>query len=1022
MLRILLTSILLCLPLTAQTNANKGSIGGFVSNSGGSPVAQARVEAVSQATGLNRDVFTNSSGVYEFDGLEPGAYDIRVESDGFGMWIRRIDLMVGGKLRVNVGLAMSANAEKVDVSSSSLSVAESVPTDLMTEDAIRNLPINGRRFQDFATLSPLVQALSETRGQFSFAGQRGIYSNVMLDGVDYNNPFWGGILSGERSNYAFTIPQSAIQEFQVVGMAPSVEYGHTTGGILNATTRSGANAYHGDGFYQIRDQSMGVADPLGRKSLDRQQQLGGASGGPIRRDRLFFFLAAEQQFANFPRSVKYPALDAFAGKVTPDIAPAYNFLRSLERPFNQTNDVTAFTGRGDYQTRRGDRITLRSHYSRNQALNAAGIGTSVLPNINQAFDSNGAIHQSTHSAGGQWTTIFSGSMVNDLRVNYNREELGLKPNAIGPSVDLGVIGSFGTASTLPSVTCDFRFQAADGFTRSKGRHSLSFGFDYSYVGVEQTAGSNQFGSFSIAADPLRTLQILSGVQGNRFDDPSVIYSRQVGGLHFSGNVHQIAFYGQDSWRATPSFTLTLGLRWEGQLNPQPVTDNAFLVLSVRDTRFPLGGLDPTRIRNNFDQWSPRLSFAWDPMGRQSTVIRFRTGLFYGQTPLAYLAAPLTNVSMAPSDLSLQIAPSSAGTVYQQFLAGGFDLNKSSLNSLPIFTVPDVWVQAAGKPDPFAHANVTTTTGKNFRNPRTAQVGFSIEQRLRTGIVVSYEFGFVSAVHLERNVDFNIPLPFVRPGDLSLRPFFGLRSGTPRPNPDLGYVLARDASAHSRYTSNAFRLDYRRGRFQLGAHYTLSFNKSDDDNERQLTTFAYQNPFDFGREYNWSSIDARHRADGFATWQAPHGFDLSTLFHFHSGLPIDASTGGDTSELLTGNLGNRPMVLPGVVMLRNAFRNQSFRTIDLRIAKGIVHTERIRMQVYGDLFNALNFDNVALVPSNLYPDNPAFVYGLGVLPNGQLATVDPRFMKLRLAGGCYDPATTAQVGTPLQAQLGLRVQF
>jgi carboxypeptidase family protein len=1014
--------LFLCGIVTAQTNGNVGSIGGFVSDSKGAALAHAAVRVANGSTAFERRTLTNDSGMYEFDALPPGSYSVRVEDAGFSVSVQQIALTLGGTVRVNLGLSIAGNAQTVELSGAATSVAESIPTDVLMQDQIRELPIDGRRFQDFATLSSTVQALPETLGQLSFAGQRGIYSNIMLDGTDYNEPFLGGIRGGDRSDYAFTIPQTAIQEFQAVREAPSVEYGRTTGGILNATTRSGSNAFHGESFYQIRDQALGADDPLGRQVLERQQQFGGGLGGPIQKDRLFFFAAAEQQFANFPRSVSYPALNAFAGQVTPDIAPAYNYLRSLEGPFNQTNNATAVFGRADYQTRRGDRVSLRYDYSRDTAGNAVAPGVPELPQLNQSLSSNGTAREVTNGGGGQWTSVFSG-MVNDLHVQYGREDSALVPNAIAPYVDLGVIGSFGTAPNLPTSYSDYRFQAADGLSFIRGRHSISLGFDYSYLGVQQHAGDSQFGSFTITADPLQALQILSGAAGtNRFDNSAVTYSRQVGSLQFNGNVHQAALYAQDSWRVTSTFTLAAGLRWEGQFNPQPVADNPFLVSNVQGFAFPLGRLDPTVIRNQLAQWSPRASFAWDPTGGQHTIIRGKAGIFYAQTPLVYLAGPLTDVSMAPSNLTLQIAPNSAGTVYQQFLAGGFDFNHYSLNNLPIFTVPDVWVQVAGKPNPFAQANVITTSGNNFRNPSSAQVGLSAEHRLTSGLHVFYEFDHLVTSHLERNIDWNVPVPFVQPGDQSLRPFFGLRSGTPRPNPNLGWVLVRDSGAHANYTGHTFRVEYRVRQLLLGAHYTLSFNKSNDDNERQLTGITYQNPYDFSREYNWSSIDARHQAAGYAVWQGPRGIMLSSLFHFRSGLPIDASTGGDTSQLLSGNIGNRPIVLPGLPMLRNAFRNQGYRDVDLRIVKSIVRRETLRVELTGDLFNAFNFNNVAFISSTVYPDNPAFIYGLGVLSNGQPAPVNPGFLKLRTATGAYDPQTTAQQGIPLQAQLGLRLSF
>lgn len=1010
--------------LSAQVNANKASVAGVISDSSGAAIAEALVVAHNQATGLEREIRTNEAGVYQLDSLEPGTYELRAETSGFAASLRKVDLNVGATVRVNFTIRFQANAEVVDLSTSALPVTESSNTDLQTRESIRDLPINGRRFQDFATLAPTVQALPETRGQLSFAGQRAVYSNVMVDGTDYNQPFLGGIRGGERSTQAFTIPQSAIQEFQAIPSGYGPEYGRSINGILNAVTRSGGNSLHGDVFYHIRDQSLGATDPLGLESLERQHQFGGGVGGPILRDKLFFFGAAEQQLARFPRQVRFPALDVVSGNVTSDIRPAYDLFRSFERDFNQTNNATAVFGRGDYQISDGNHLALRYVDSRNKASNATSLGTSLERTSNQAYSTNGDDSVRTHTLGGQWTSILPNLMVNDTRVQYSRETAGRTPNAIGPYVEAGAIGSFGTQVTQPSTRADYRVQAADGLSFLKDRHSIAVGADYSYVSVSQQAGENQFGSFLISnGDVRQTLRILSGAPGqNRFDDPSAIYRRQVGDLAFSAASQSIALFAQDTWRVKPSFTLTYGLRWEGQINPTPQTDNEFLMQNVRDFNFPIGRVDPSKLRSPMNQWGPRLSFAWDVLGKQHTVIRGQAGVYYAQTPLVWLAAPLDSLSSAPSDLSLQIAPAGQNTIYRQFAAAGFDFNQYSLDRLPIFTVPEVWMNVAGKPNPFAQANVTTTSGGNFRNPRSEHLGLSVQHQMARGLLVEFQWRNIRSVHLERDVAINVPTPIVRPGDLSERPFFGLRSGTLRPNPNLGWILMRDSSARANYSGYTFRTQYRAGRFSWAGHYTLSYNKSDDDNERDLIALYYQNPFDFSREYNWSSLDARHQAAGQMIWYAPLGFEAAGLFRFRSGLPVDATTDGDVSEMLVGNRGNRPMERPGLPMLRNAFRNRAYRTIDLRVAKNILTKETARLQIYADLFNVFNFDNVAFISASLLPNNPAFIYGLGINPDGRIAPVDPRFLRLNAASGEYDPQTTAQQGTPFQAQLGVRFIF
>ena len=888
----------------------------------GAAIRDTKVTVLNGGTGLLRAGLTNEAGQYWFGALDPGTYELTVEASGFGRaTVKEVVVNVGAAVQVNLTLAAEAFINHVDLPVPSSSVVESYPSQVITQVAIRDLPIDGRRFQDFAELTPTAYAGIETRGQLSFVGQRGINSNVMIDGTDYNEPFIGGIRGGERSIVAFTVPQSAIQEFQTVTAGYSAEYGRSTGGILNAITRSGSNALHGEAFYQIRHKEHAQENPLNQQSLETQHQFGAAVGGPVRKDRLFFFGAAEQQFAAFPRLVRFSALDSVAGSVTPDIAPAYNYFRSLETPFRQTNDVTAVLGRLDYQLSDGSRLTGRYNYSYNYAKNVVSLGTNLNPQTNSALSNNGTEKDKTHTAVAQWTSVMGPLLLNELRAQYSGEEFPRTANSESPNVDAGVIGNFGTRSFLPATTSDYRAQLADALTLLRGNHTFKLGLDYSYIGVSQKFGSNQFGTFVVSGSDVRsTLQILSrsgGPEGNRFDHPNVLYRRQVGNLELETHAHQLAFFMEDNWRVQRDFTINYGVRWEGQFNPKPAADNEFLLANVRDFNFPLGRVDPTFIRDQLNQWAPRLGVAWN-LGGNHTVIRAQSGLFYAQTPLVLYAAPLDNFRLPGGDLTLQISPIGSNTVYQQFLAGGFDLNKTAIDRLPIYSVADIWMQVAGRPNPFANATVSTTSGNRFRNPRAFQVSFVLEHQLRNGLVLDYQYNHVNTVHLQRNVDYNLPLPYVRPGDLSFRPFFGLSSGQLRPNPNLSWVHVRDSSARSNFGGHTFRAQQRMKALQFAAHYTLSFNKSDDDGDRIVNSTYHQNPFDFSRDYNWSTLDARHQISGYAMYQAPWGIELSTLFRYRSGLPIDASTGEDTSELQVGNLTNRPLERPGVFFLAQRF--------------------------------------------------------------------------------------------------------
>jgi hypothetical protein len=236
---------------------------------------------------------------------------------------------------------------------------------------------------------------------------------------------------------------------------------------------------------------------------------------------------------------------------------------------------------------------------------------------------------------------------------------------------------------------------------------------------------------------------------------------------------------------------------------------------------------------------------------------------------------------------------------------------------------------------------------------------------------------------------------------------------------VGSITVKNSNARSDFYGNTFRMQYRRHKWQFAASYTLSYNKSDDDNERTSGGTLYLNPFDLSREFNWSNLDARHQFGGYTVYQAPLGIELTGLFRWRSGLPFDPTTGADTSEFLGGSAGNRPMEAPGVPMLRNSFRNRDFKTVDARFLKNFRVTENSKLQFSCEMFNVFSWANMAF-------SSNAFIYGLGLQTNGQAAPIDSRFMRLRVASGPsagqYDASTTAQQGTPFQAQMGLRFIF
>ncbi len=1008
--------------LWGQADANKGQISGTVQDPKGALVPNAKVTVRNVGTGLVRSLTTNEQGQYRAVLLDPGAYEISAESAGFAVSkLEGIRLNVGSSLTIDIPLQIQATSTVVEVSSNMMNTGLPAPTKVIDTDAIANLPINGRRFQDFATLTPTVQ-VDPQRGQISFAGQKAIYSNIMLDGADYNQPFFGGIRGGERSNFSPTVPQGAVQEFQVVTTGYSAEYGRSTGGIMNTITKSGTNDFHGDAFYQLRHKEMSRQNPVLKiQPTETLQQFGGSIGGPLSRDRTFLFGAIERQQAKVPRTVLFTRLLNLAP--TADTQEAYNFYKSQEGPYKQTNDATAFTVRGDHQTTAGHRLTLRYNFSDNTAENGVGTGGSLNPISNAALSNEGTEKGRTHTGTAQYTHLISPNLLNDLRLTGTYEIRPRLSNSSLPRVQT-VIGFFGATTFLPTVQDDTRWQITDGISLTRGTHTMKIGVDYSRITTFQSFGFNQFGSFALSGsleNPHLELLSRGGTTPNRFDSSTVTYFRQAGNLLAEYGVHQFALYAQDSWRASNRLTLDFGVRYEGQWNPEPEANNTSLVNTVKSGAYPLGlAVDPTRIPDSPFQMMPRFGFAWTPVsGSHRTVVRGHTGIFYAATPLLVVAGPTNNFRIPPGDLSISLTPALGGgqTVYRQLLNAGVDLNSASLGSLPVIPL-DVVQRAAQLAaggtarDPFTGVNALVM-GTDYKNPRSFQAGLGFDSEIFRNFIAGVQLNYVNSVHLLRNRDYNLPAPILRATDRSNRPFFGLRSTGRRPVTTLGDVLVRESSARSMYRGMTFSGNYRMSKVQFGFTYTLSDTYSEEDAERDATGTRMDNSFDLKPEYGYSQLHQRQQFSTYGVVNLPFGVDVSGTFRARSGFVMDAGTGADTNEDLKSN--DRTYRAPGVPFQRNSFRNRPTKIMDMRVLKNFGLGERRKIQLSFEFFNLFDIDNV------IYSGVNAFRYGVGVDANGNTVAPDPVFQRLRLANGSYD-ATNTQFGSPLQVQAGLRFFF
>jgi hypothetical protein len=1046
----------------AQSQASTGQISGAVTDQQGAAV-RASVRVRNVETGLEQAAETDGDGLYKFVLLPPGVYTITASAANFqDSMSEGNQVVVGRTIDVPLVLGVSGVAEQVTVTAGEVEVqtTRSEPDAVIDETAIDNLPINGRRFQDFATLTPTAQVEGQ-RQQISLAGQRGINANINIDGSDYNQPFFGGIRGGERSNFAPTVPQESVREFQVVASGYSAEFGRSTGGIINVVTKTGTNDLHGSGFYLLRHKELAASNEFydtqaeGNPEIDTddrvfqfaptRQQWGASVGGPIKTDRLFFFGAYEQQRLRTPRSTLFPALNSIIPSSTislADIDEAAGFFRSLEGPGEATNDAVLFTGRVDWNLSDRLRLNGRYNFSDNEAVNGVSTGDGIVaPTINRPLSNDGTEKDRTHTVTVQAASFLTPTIVNELRTQFSYEQRPRLSNSALPLVPT-TVGSFGSVNFLPTTQDDKKFQIADNLTWSRGDHTAKFGVDYNYVTAFQEFGFNQFGAFTFTtSDPLTQLELLSvgGPTADRFDSTAVRLNVQIGNLLADLQSQELALFAQDSWRIRPNFTLNAGLRWEGQFNSTPEATNADLVDQILEFgEFPIGvSVDPRQIPDSTDQWAPRLGFAWDPFNDSKTVVRGYGGIYYARSPLLIFASPINNFRETPGDVSVTLPfPVASGqprTVYDQLLLAGIDLNAAPLGNLPIITAADIArvAEALGfEPNPFLGANVTLV-GSDFRNPKSAQFGIGFEREVAEGLTAGVDFTYVNTVNLERNRDVNLPAPAVLTSASNPQDQLALEAGVPvffgdgraRAIPTLRQITIRESSAHSRYQALTLRTKFDRSWGQFNAFYTLSKNLSDDDNERSSGGFIFVDAFDAGSEYSYSELDRRHQFVANPVVFLPWAFTVSSAIRLQSGVPVNVGLGTDLNRDQTNN--DRPYASPGVMFARNSERNRPQYNVDLRVDKAFRFGETQRLVFSSEFFNLFNFQNIQYAGLQRQFCEPGVALTADCVYRG--VATNPNFLEIREQNPespNFGRLITSNSATPqtFQAQFGLRYEF
>jgi hypothetical protein len=973
----------------AQSAAATGQIVGLVQDPSSASVGEATVTIRNTNTNFTRITTTDGEGRYAISELPLGPYQVTVKANGFAESTGETYVTLGSSVSSNFHITVAPttqSAEVVTADAPGIEPTRTATKSILTDLQIHELPSNGRRLQNFVIDTPQALIEPECRG-FSISGQKGIYSNISIDGGDYDSTWGCGIRARSESAPAFSL--GAIEEVQVVRNTFSAEFGRSTGGIIQLSTKSGTNRFHGDAFELARDGALSALDAFGHQSINADHQFGGSLGGPIIKDRTFFFVAPEFQIASKPITVVY-TLDNSAGAAA---------LLQAAPPtgFTAISDSQSVISRIDHQFTSNNQFFGRFDFARTLQTNNPG-ATNLSTGLGIASTSSAAASNqvtqpdSDYTILGQLSTTLSTTHLNELRFQFSREVRPRINLGTGPQVTITNVATYGPPpagswGNEGFASTDNRYQLVENFSIVSGAHTAKFGVDYQRIDGQAQYNQNAGGTY--------TFTNLSNYL-NRI--PSQ-YTQFTGSGSINLTIHEIAAYAQDEWRILPGVTITPGLRYEAQLNP-----NYFSATSFQN-RYP----GATSIPDDTTMFAPRLGVAWDIGNAGKTVLRAGGGLYYAPTYMSMFAQSILfnggNPDRAYSVSITNATNNQVNPISTAFQQVGVNLATAPLNNLPVFTPSEfATLQANG-----TGLNSVSYISPNFRNPYALQWQVSGEHEIARGITVSENFTYVNTNDIARERDTNLPAPTPSPNIPGLNLYTGAR-----PNAAFGVATITESADHSLYRGFTTTLNVRRSHFTWDLYYTRSWNFTSEDSERGFTSIRYADVSNLQSEYAYSNIDEPNQFWTNGVYNFPLGFEAGFSMRFTSGRPLNAVAGKDVNG--DGQNTDRP-IINGVLMQRNAFRNYGFKDIDLRAQKNFVlPNERGTIALSVEFFNLTNFANVQLA-------GPQLTYGLGdqIIGNTLVhAGPLPAFDQLKNAQGQYIQTNSA--GDPFQAQLGLRYSF
>jgi hypothetical protein len=987
----------------AQSQITTGVIDGMATDATGAALPGVTIEARNVDTNFTRTAVSAADGRFALLQLPPGRYKVTFTLSGFATLSQEnLELTVGQTVTLAAAMKVSGVSETVTVTLPAVEVTRTASASTLNQVAVESTPILGRKFEDLLTLTPGVSVVQGPDGdEITFAGQRGIFNNVSLDGGDYNNGFFGEQAGGQRA--AIDITLEAVREFQVIATGAPAEFGRTAGGVVNVITKSGTNQTHGSLFHFQRIEGL-TGELSDGSSLDNfhREQFGGTIGGPIKKDKTFFFLALEGITGDFER----PNLSRQLGDTAcPVPAPT---LAANEALINSNSDCQRLALLNFFSSRLGQQEGTPIRHPVKTAAVLGKIDATLSPNNNlsaswnfnhsrkenETFDvpSYGASANGIEGdparinvANVNWFTTLSSTRLNEAHFTYSRESRPRTTAASNLAADTGIGFApsfrFGNPFFLqPGVDeLIWRTQIKDNLTLVRGSHTLKAGGEWMHTLNDQVfrgfftgrylfdsvTGFLRYTSPSAAGGfGPNTLECPNGVWvtaptacpgGALPNGPLLLYLQGAG---LSGPATDAAgaskitndeysLFVQDKWQPQANLTVNYGLRWDSQRMPDTVdpSTTAFAAF-LRDPTFPSDGTIPSQWK----MWQPRAAIAWDVAGNGRSVVRASSGVYF-----------------ARQNMLSQVGTVTTNGLQQQTI---FVDNKLVNLGVPGPVWPGVVTPTPVAPGQFPLFSGVRVFDKNYVNPRVYSFNAAYEQQVVADVVGYADFTWNEGRHLTRFLNYNRS----GPSCCDLGPNVGNHfaySGSPW-GPQLAEVMVTNARGNSRYRGLTLGLRKRLANgYQFEGNYVLSKDEDDDSNERDPFTDLSFNFFDLTKDWGPAARDIRHKFNAFGYFVLPRGVQLSARAQYRGPQPITAD----------------PRVLNGVDRGRNSERKDNeFFSFDWRVARPFRFGGRYELTPVFEVFNTFNnANNINPLTTNLLFDFSGFLRtGVGDPRQAQLA--------------------------------------